>query len=68
MDSPIRAELTVERLLAIHPTATVVFLELKTSCVGCYMDRFCTLGEVATAYEVPLHELLDKLRESIQIL
>lgn len=43
-----------------------VFLKLKTDCVGCHLDKFCTLTEVAAAYELPLERLLHQLCETIQ--
>jgi hybrid cluster-associated redox disulfide protein len=66
MDSPIRANLTVEEVLGISPKTIPVFLALRTDCVGCQMERFCTLKEVARAYKLPLRLLLEKLREPIR--
>lgn len=57
---------TVEQVLATYPQVAAVFIELKTDCVGCHLDRFCTLDEVASAYELPLDWILQKLHESIQ--
>jgi len=58
---------TVEQTLAAYPHLASVFLTLKTDCAGCALDRFCTLAEVAAAYELPLEVLLERLRERIPI-
>lgn len=50
-----------------YPRSVSVFIELKTDCVGCYLICFCTLDEVAAAYELSLDLLLERLRESVHI-
>lgn len=67
MDASISAKLTVNELLSIYPQTAITFMTLRTSCVGCHLARFCTLEDVARAYELPLQDLLDKLQESVQI-
>jgi hybrid cluster-associated redox disulfide protein len=67
MDSPITMEMTILEVLTAHPRAASVFLSLKTDCVGCPMERFCTLADVVKAYDVPIKMLLDALHESIHI-
>ena len=66
MDSALSADQTVEQVLAAHPGVSSVFLQLDTYCIGCYMERFCTLEEVASAYELRLEVLLGKLQECIE--
>jgi hybrid cluster-associated redox disulfide protein len=67
METSINARQTVEDVLVAFPQSAAVFIALKTDCVGCHLDRFCTLEEVAAAYEIPLERLLARLREAIQI-
>jgi hybrid cluster-associated redox disulfide protein len=55
------ASMTVDQVLKEHPDKATTFLALRTSCVGCHLARFCTLEDVAQAYELPLQELIDKL-------
>ncbi len=50
-----------------YPQTVSVFLALKTDCVGCHLERFCTLEEVAASYKLQLDFLLERLREVIQI-
>ncbi len=66
MDSVLDANWTVAQVMKAYPQAISVFLELKTDCVGCHLDKFCTLSEVAAAYELPPERLFHKLREAIQ--
>lgn len=66
MDARNEAQMTVEKALARFPGAAGVFLAFRTSCVGCPLARFCTLEDVARVYELPLRDLLGKLRESLQ--
>jgi len=35
-----------------------------TACVGCGMSRFCTLREVAAAYQLPWETLIRELRQA----
>lgn len=65
MDASITAKSTVNELLAAHPQAAI-FLALRTSCVGCYLARFCTLEDVAREYKLPVRDLLNKVEASIQ--
>jgi hybrid cluster-associated redox disulfide protein len=66
MDSVLNANWTAAQVMKAYPQVASVFLELKTDCVGCHLDKFCTLSEVAAAYELPLEQLLHQLREAIQ--
>jgi hybrid cluster-associated redox disulfide protein len=61
MDASISAKSTVNELLAAHPQTAMVFLALRTSCVGCYLARFCTLEDVARTYELTVQDLLERL-------
>ncbi len=66
MDSVLDANWTAAQVMKVYPQTASVFLELKTDCVGCHLGKFCTLVEVAAAYELPLERLLHKLREAVQ--
>jgi hybrid cluster-associated redox disulfide protein len=64
MESTLDATWTAEEVIRTYPQAISVFIDLKMDCVGCHLDKFCTLADVAAAYELPLELLLQKLRES----
>ncbi|GAB4480980.1 MAG: hypothetical protein OHK0031_02530 [Anaerolineales bacterium] len=56
---------TVAQTLKVYPPLAGVLLSLKTDCVGCHLNRFCTLKEVAASYEIPLETLLEKSRKNL---
>lgn len=66
MDSILDANWTVAQVIKAYPQSVSVFLELKTNCVGCHLNKFCTLNEVAAAYKLPIERLLHQLCETIQ--
>jgi hybrid cluster-associated redox disulfide protein len=66
MDVRNDSQITVEQAFASFPGAASVFLASRTGCVGCPLARFCTLEDVARVYELPLQDLLGKLRETHQ--
>ncbi len=67
MDSGLDASWTVAQVMQVYPQTIAVFIALKTDCVGCHLDKFCTLTEVAAAYDLSLERLLHNLCEAIQI-
>jgi hypothetical protein len=58
------AAMTVSDAIQSQPRIARALLELRTLCVGCYLMHFCTLEDVAAAYELPLTDLLEKLRQA----
>jgi hybrid cluster-associated redox disulfide protein len=52
---------TVQQALAAHPEAIHVFIRLKTDCIGCKMEHFCSLEEVCNQYGLQLEILLTAL-------
>lgn len=64
MEQNLAANWTVRQALKTNPDAITVFFAFKTDCVGCPLDRFCTLADVAAEYWLPLEDFLHKLRES----
>lgn len=67
MEPILGANWTADEVMKTYPETVSVFLSLKMACVGCSLERFCSLQEVAAAYQLPLEFLLAKLHESIQI-
>ena len=67
METTLDATWTAEQVMQAYPQTVSVFLALKMGCVGCSLERFCSLEEVAASYELSLDVVLEKLRESIQI-
>jgi hybrid cluster-associated redox disulfide protein len=52
---------TVDRVLQTCPQAFSVFMKHKTKCVGCFMQQFCTLQDVASTYQLSLETLIDEI-------
>ncbi len=56
---------TVEQVIKTYPQTIRVFLGLRTDCVGCYLDRFCRLEDVAAFYNLPLEQMMQTLQDGI---
>jgi hybrid cluster-associated redox disulfide protein len=56
-------QLTVDQILQRWPQTFSVFMKNKTKCVGCFMQQFCTLKDVAATYELPLEKLIDEIKK-----
>lgn len=59
---PFVKESTVLDVLQAYPPTAQVFIHLKTSCVGCWLARFCSLADVSKHYTLDLDTLLAALR------
>ena len=55
-------QLTVVTVLQKWPQAFSVFMKNKTKCPGCFMQRFCTLKDVADTYQLSLEGLIDEIK------
>lgn len=67
MEKPlITPEAIVAEVLKQWPQTIPVFMKYQTSCVGCSMSAFETLGEAARNYKLPLTQFLNDLRQAIQ--
>ena len=61
-ETRIELQLTVDKLLQRWPQAFSVFMMNKTKCVGCFMQQFCTLQDVAATYEISLEKLMEEIK------
>ncbi len=52
---------TIDEVLRQRPRAVSVFMKNKTKCVGCFMQQFCTLKDVAETYQIPLGKLIEEI-------
>lgn len=62
----LQPEMTVEDLLRTWPNVYGVFLNGKAECIGCFMQKFCTLREVAGVYEVSPEEFMNELEKHVR--
>lgn len=52
-------------LLDCSPLVASLLLELRVGCIGCSMNKFCTLEELCALYGFDLENLLCKVRERL---
>jgi len=55
---------SVHEVLANWPETARVFQAFKTTCVGCYLARFCTLADVAATYHLPIETVMDEMQNA----
>jgi hybrid cluster-associated redox disulfide protein len=55
-------QFTVDKVLQRWPQTFSVFMKHKTKCVGCFMQQFCTLKDVAETYQLSLETLVDEIK------
>jgi len=53
--------LTVDKVMQQWPHTYSVFMKHRTKCVGCFMQQFCTLKDVAATYGLSLEILIDDI-------
>jgi hypothetical protein len=61
---PFSPEMSVPEALSAARAITGIFIAQRTACVGCPLARFCTLGDVANNYSLPLEAFLAKLEQA----
>jgi hypothetical protein len=62
----LQSEMTVEDVLKAWPSAYSVFMNGKAECIGCFLQKFCTLQEVADAYQVSLRDFTEELDKHVR--
>ena len=55
----------VADLLDQSPLVANLLLELRVDCLGCSMNKFCTLDELCTFYGLDLENILGRVRERL---
>jgi hypothetical protein len=67
MDTQIlHSQLTVEAVLTKWPSTFVVFRIRNTDCIGCLLQKFCSIQDVAESYEVPAQDLISDLEKCVK--
>lgn len=59
-------EMRVADLLAASPLMAGALLELRTDCVGCSMNKFCTLQEMCDQYGLERESVFKFLQERMK--
>jgi len=63
--SNFQSQTTVEEVLQSLPSTYSVFMDFKTRCIGCFLQKFCTLQDVADIYQIPFKKLTDELEKHV---
>lgn len=59
-------DLTVNELLDREPMVIKIFMALKLNCIGCAMDKFHTVADVARENHLDLDQLMRKIHNSLK--
>jgi hypothetical protein len=62
----LHTQLTVEAVLKNWPRAFVVFRNRNTDCIGCLLQKFCSLQDVAESYELNPQDLIIDLEKCVK--
>jgi hypothetical protein len=64
-NTKLQFQMSVEDVLSYLPNAYSVFMDRKTKCIGCHLQRFCTLQDVANTYQFPVQDLIGDLEKYV---
>lgn len=53
----------VADLLDISPVIASLLFELRVDCVGCAMNRFCSLEDLCIYYDLDLDSVMHRIQE-----
>lgn len=63
MEAEIQSHWTIDEALKRKPESSYVFIKHRTQCVGCFLQRFCTIKDVAEIYQLDLEKFLKDLND-----
>ena len=55
----------LSELLALSPAITTLFIELHIDCIGCSMNRFCTLKTLCRQYALDMDEVIELIEAGL---
>ena len=64
MKIQIQSDWTVEETLRQYPQSSPGFIRNRMQCIGCYMQKFCRIKDVAEIYKVDLSAFMQDLNSS----
>jgi hypothetical protein len=62
-ETQVQSHWTVDKTLTLIPETSRVFIKYQTRCVGCFLQKFCAIKDVAEIYQVNLDEFQKDLNE-----
>ncbi len=51
----------ISQLLTSYPQVTRLLIDLRTDCVGCSLNRFCTVSEMCEYYDLDYPSVWDQI-------
>jgi hybrid cluster-associated redox disulfide protein len=63
---PLSPSTLLADLLASSPLTARTLLDLRVDCIGCSMNKFCTLEELCQHYGLEIEMVMEKLREYLE--
>jgi hypothetical protein len=58
----------ISELLALSPLMAPLLIELRVDCIGCSMNRFCTLAALCSQYELNVDDVTERIQTRLAIL
>jgi hypothetical protein len=55
----------VADLLELSPLIALLLIELRVDCIGCPLNKFCTLEDLCRHYELHLENTSQRIRDKI---
>jgi len=52
-------------LLLASPRLASLLIEMRVDCVGCSMNKFCTLEDLCAQYELDREQVITKIHEKL---
>jgi len=56
----------IAKMLNCSPQAAALLIDLHVECIGCSMNKFCTLEDMSRHYELDLDHILTLIREKAE--
>jgi hybrid cluster-associated redox disulfide protein len=61
MNASVSSDITINKLLDRYPQLLQLFMDLGLLCIGCPVEAFHTLADVAREYHLDLNQLLQRI-------
>ena len=63
---PLSPRSPVADLLASSTLTASAFLNLRVDCIGCFMNKFCTLEDVSRHYGLNMDTIINTLEKHLE--
>lgn len=55
----------ISKLLNVYPETARLLIDLRVNCVGCSLNRFCTISDVCEYYDLDHASVWDRILDVI---